>query len=435
MLVASGTLMATPSQYLLPDKPKSKTTTHKSTSTHSAKHIIAPKDNTEESIVTESRVDFAPLAKHKVTGPIRQSTDKHLIVLDLPEYKVLPSLSHTTTAPPVTNTPIKSTTTKPTIDNIPKPTTTKSTVKSTEPKISKPTITTVKKTTTTITHTTARKADTIPLSSKVVERNVDSGYYRSRTLTKPQAPRPMSSVEIKEIPIFEYRNRPKYLIPVDSITRIKAQFYYLRARQMLEKGNYLEGEKCLRKSLEINQNNAPAWSLHADLYLANKAPDKAIKEYKISSEIDSTNAKIFYNMAMIYHDIHQDQRAYKYFSKALEVNDKYTLAYMSRATMLMDQRDYVGAVEDYDKIIVINRYSSAAYQARGIAYMELKRFVEAVGDFDKYLEIEEPDGYVTYQRGIAKILSNNLLQGCLDLAAAMDLGYKDAERAIKRYCE
>ncbi|MCW3125707.1 MAG: hypothetical protein JWO03_1365 [Bacteroidetes bacterium] len=245
----------------------------------------------------------------------------------------------------------------------------------------------------------------------------------------------ITNVQLKEIPIIEYKNKPKYLIPVDSLSQIKGEFYLIRARQVLEKGDFKEGDKFLRKSLELNPNNAATWMLHADLCLTTGAVDKALKEYLISGEIDSSNPKVFYNIALLFAKANDEQKAYKYFSKATDVNDKYLLAYMGRASVLMDQRDYEGAIQDYDKTLSINKYYSPAYKGRALAKMEARRFDDAVTDFNQYLEIEDPDGYVLYQRGIAKILSNNLLQGCLDLSSSMELGFKDAEKAIKKFCE
>lgn len=244
-----------------------------------------------------------------------------------------------------------------------------------------------------------------------------------------------AKTEIKSVPVAEYKNRPKYMIPVDTTTRIKGDFYVIRARQALEKGDFKSGDKYLRKSLDINPNNAQAWMLHADLFLAMGLADQSLKEYLISSEIDSTNPKIFYNIALLYTKANNSQRAYKYFSKAIEVSDKYLLAYMGRASLQMDERDYEGAVRDYDKVLSSNKYYSPAYKARGIAKMELRKFTDAIADFNQYLEIEDPDGYVIYQRGISKIYNNNLLQGCLDLSSSQELGFKDAEKAIKKYCE
>ena len=245
----------------------------------------------------------------------------------------------------------------------------------------------------------------------------------------------MTTIELKDIPIVEYRNKPKYLIPVDSISRIKAEFYLIRARQTLEKGDFKAGDKFIRKSLDLNPNNADAWMLHADLFLTTGAADKALKEYVISSEIDSTRSKVFYNIALLYAKANDDQKAYKYFSKATDVNDKYLLAYMGRASLLMDQRDFEGAIEDFTKVLKINKYYSPAFKGRGLARMEVRRFTEAVTDFNQYLEIEDPDGYIIFQRGLSKVLSSNLLQGCLDFSSAQELGFKDAEKAIKRYCQ
>ncbi len=244
-----------------------------------------------------------------------------------------------------------------------------------------------------------------------------------------------TDVMLKEIAITEVKNKPKYLIPVDSVSKIKGEFYLIRARQVLEKGDFKEGDKYLRKSLELDPNNASTWMLHADLCLTTGAADKALKEYAISGEIDSTNPKVFYNIALLYSKANDNQKAYKYFSRATDVNDKYLLAYMGRATVLMDERDYEGAIQDYDKTLSINRYYSPAYKGRALAKMEAHKFEDAIVDFNQYLEIEDPDGYILYQRGIAKILSNNLLQGCLDLSSSLELGFKEADRAIKKFCQ
>jgi hypothetical protein len=242
-------------------------------------------------------------------------------------------------------------------------------------------------------------------------------------------------VQIKDIPVTESKNKPKYLMPVDSVEKIKGDFYLIRARQVLERGDFKTGDKYLRKSLELDPSNAQSWMLHADLFLTLGLADQALKEYEISGEIDSTNPKVFYNIALLYVKANNNQKAYKYFSKSIEVNYKYLSAYMGRASLLMDERDYQGAIQDYDKLLAINKYYSPAFKARGLAKMELHKFADAVLDFNQYLEIEDPDGYVIYQRGISKIYSNDLLQGCLDLSSSLELGFKEAEKAIKKFCE
>lgn len=245
----------------------------------------------------------------------------------------------------------------------------------------------------------------------------------------------MKTVVIKDITFTDYRNRPKYLTPVDSIRRIKSEFYLILARKALSKPDFKEGEKLLRKCLELNPNYAQAWMLHADLYAATGYPEKALKEYTISSEIDTTNPKVFYNMALLFGRANNTDKAYQCYSRALEINDKYLLAYLGRAALLIEQRDYSGAIDDYDKVTAINKYYSLAYKGRGLAKMEAHNFEGAVLDFNQYLEIEDPDGYILYQRGISKVLSNQLLQGCLDFSSSFELGFKQSEKAIKKFCQ
>ena len=244
------------------------------------------------------------------------------------------------------------------------------------------------------------------------------------TRTKPAAKSPGN----------ESAKRPKYLEPVDSVSRIKGQFYIILAREALEKGDFKAADKNLTKSLDINPNNAEAWMLHADIYLTQGASDQSLKEYLIAGEIDSLNPKVFYNIALIYAK-NNSQKAIVNFTRAIQANDKYILAYMGRASLYMDGKDYEKAAADYTKVLAIDKLNSAAFKGRGGARMELRKFTEAIADFDSYLQIEKPDGFVLFQRGLCKIYSNELLKGCLDLSSAKDLGFKEAEKAIKKFCQ
>ena len=232
----------------------------------------------------------------------------------------------------------------------------------------------------------------------------------------------------------ESAKKPKYLEPVDSVSRIKGQFYIILAREALEKGDFKAADKNLMKSLDINPNSAEAWMLHADIYLTQGATEQSLKEYLIAGEIDSLNPKVFYNIALIYAK-NNSQKAIANFSRAILANEKYLLAYMGRASLYMDGKDYERAAADYTKVLAIDKLNSAAFKGRGGARMELRKFTEAIADFDSYLQIEKPDGFVLFQRGLCKIYSNELLKGCLDLSSAKDLGFKEAEKAIKKYCQ
>ena len=251
------------------------------------------------------------------------------------------------------------------------------------------------------------------------------------------APDSIQTARTKPVPkgaANESAKKPKYLEPVDSVTRIKGQFYIILAREALEIGDFKGADKNLTKSLDLNPNNAEAWMLHADIYLTQGATEQSLKEYIIAGEIDSLNPKVFYNIALIYAK-NNSQKAIANFTKALRANDKYILAYMGRATLYMDGKEYEKAAADYTKVLAIDKLNSAALKGRGGARMELRKYAEAIADFDSYLQIEKPDGFVLFQRGLCKIYSNELLKGCLDLSSSKDLGFKEAEKAIKKYCQ
>lgn len=244
----------------------------------------------------------------------------------------------------------------------------------------------------------------------------------------------VQKVAVKEIPLATVKNRPKYLIPVDTPTAVRAAALLQQSRSEFEKGDFKNGEKSLRRCLDLNPNSAAAWMLHADLFLTQGLADQALKEYLIACEIDSTNPKVFYNIALLYVKANNAQKAYLNFTRAIEADGKYVLAYMGRASLQAEEHDYDGAIQDYDRILAMNKYFTPAYRARGLAKMQAGIYADAVNDFNQYLDIEDPDGFVFYERGLAKIFSNEVMQGCIDLANAKELGYGEAEKAISRFC-
>jgi len=62
-------------------------------------------------------------------------------------------------------------------------------------------------------------------------------------------------------------------------------------------------------------------------------------------------------------------------------------------------------------------------------------FSDAVDDFTRYLIFEDTDASAYYYRGLAKIGNRELLEGCIDLSKAAEMGYTAAEKAIKKSCE
>jgi tetratricopeptide (TPR) repeat protein len=109
--------------------------------------------------------------------------------------------------------------------------------------------------------------------------------------------------------------------------------------------------------------------------------------------------------------------------------------FLIRAKQALAKNDSATAEAHLKKSIELNPNNTEVRMQYGDLLLSQGRPQLAIKEYDKVLELNPRNASALYQRGIAKILSNSLLQGCLDLSAAQELGNKDAEKAIKKYCE
>lgn len=231
-------------------------------------------------------------------------------------------------------------------------------------------------------------------------------------------------------------NTPEYLIPVDTVRRVKAEFFLRRAEKSLEEKNLKNTQQYLKKSLELNPNYFDAWLMSADLEAMYGSQTKAMKHYEICSKIDSTQHRLWYKMAGLNQLIKHRKDALDCYNKAIEIIPNDVLSRMSRAAILSDMKQYDKSLDDYNYITQINPAYAYVYKARGIVYHLNKNFELAIQDFNTFLAIEKkPDASVYYYRGLSKLATNQLLDGCLDLSKASGYGYKAADKAIAKSCE
>jgi len=240
---------------------------------------------------------------------------------------------------------------------------------------------------------------------------------------------------IQNISVGTVKDKQRYLIPVDSNTKLKAELWMTRFKDEMKKTDFKKAEQYLRKSIDVNPNNSKAWTYHAEMQAASGHGQDALKEYMIATSIDSLNARPFYKMALLYENSNNTDKAYEFYSRAIDVDSNYARAYFSRADLSVRLNDRMAAIEDYTRLIEVNKYFSKAYKERGFLKMKNRDYNGALADFNAYLDIEDPDGEVLYRRGIANVYLGKIIDGCNDFNASLQLKYAEADAAVKKYCE
>jgi tetratricopeptide (TPR) repeat protein len=70
----------------------------------------------------------------------------------------------------------------------------------------------------------------------------------------------------------------------------------------------------------------------------------------------------------------------------------------------------------------------------GTDFVQAKKYKEAIVEFSKAIEINTNFPAAYYNRGLVEVFLGQKESGCLDLRKAAELGEKDANKMIEKYC-
>lgn len=221
----------------------------------------------------------------------------------------------------------------------------------------------------------------------------------------------------------------------DSVSKIKAAFFLQRANTAVLVKDYKTAEQYFEKAVEERPAYFEAWFAKAEMEAATGNDNNAMNSYKKAIEIDSNNAAVHYGMAMINIRGKKNTDALKQLDIAIKLKPKYVEALMERAAIYKANKRYLESIVEYNKVVKAEITHYQAYRERGMVKMLVKEYNEAADDFTRFLIFEpnEPSSY--YYRGICRIESKEAEDGCSDLTTAKDKGYKDADKALKKYCK
>lgn len=145
-------------------------------------------------------------------------------------------------------------------------------------------------------------------------------------------------------------------------------------------------------------------------------------------------AQDFYNSGVEKVNSQDYAGSIKDFDKAIKLDPKYTDAYYNKGTSKMYTKNYKGALADFDKAIELKPDFVSAFTNRGVAKLNLKDTKGALGDFDDAIKIDPANSLAYFMRGQVKMQMQETDAGCKDISKASELGYLQADKFLKQYC-
>lgn len=121
-------------------------------------------------------------------------------------------------------------------------------------------------------------------------------------------------------------------------------------------------------------------------------------------------------------------------NKTLEIIPNLALGLYIRGLANLKLKNNKTAIEDFDKSIEFDTNFALAYNMRGVAKANIKDINGANNDFNTSIEIEPKNSLFYISRGGFKFFLTNKIEGCQDFWKAKELGHKDAQAFLNKFC-
>lgn len=247
----------------------------------------------------------------------------------------------------------------------------------------------------------------------------------------------MTTVKVEQVEVKSTKKNKKLKLgdDVDVMRMEKSRFFLSRAKVEIDKKNFKKAVEYTDKSIGLNPNNLEAYMIKGDILASFEYYDKAYSSYEKANQVDPSIPQLHYNMGNCLILTGKKEKAIQEMGVAIALDSTYILAYQGRSSLFLELNKFRSALHDYNTILEINKYFYPALKGRGIANLNLGNYNEAIRDFNALLEYDAKDPSVYYQRGMAKMYKAEIYGACMDFLSSSEMGFSEADRAIKKYCD
>jgi len=171
----------------------------------------------------------------------------------------------------------------------------------------------------------------------------------------------------------------------------------------------------------------------------------ALKDYKGSLDdfsnairYDNNYADAWYNRAGVKLFLEDYKGALEDYNMTINIDPNYkeTFLYYNRGfAKYKGNKDYKGALEDFDKVLVYVKDNYIIYFNRGNVKFALKDYKGALEEYNISIKLY-PDFAETYfNRANTEYFLNDSKNACKDWQKSSQLGYKEANIKLNKYCK
>lgn len=178
------------------------------------------------------------------------------------------------------------------------------------------------------------------------------------------------------------------LLSLEPVKEISAEVLNYLGYLFTIEGRFIEAQKSLEKSLELNPHLAEAWFNMGNIFFHTKNFEEALKCYEMAAVSNEKMAQAYSQIGLCLLETNKIHNADKPLLKAISLDPTEYIAMLGLSEYYRRMKDKNRCLEYALKALQIEKDDPNVYNILGIAYEFNERFEEAENSYKKALEIE-----------------------------------------------
>jgi tetratricopeptide (TPR) repeat protein len=204
---------------------------------------------------------------------------------------------------------------------------------------------------------------------------------------------------------------------------------------LMQGGHYAQAIEAFTRVIESKVDSASVYHNRGYCYYNLKEYAKAEADYLKALSLPRTTVDLLYdNLSLLYFDQNMFEKSIEYSGKRIALNPANPTPYIDRGLAYRKLKKYKEAEADFNKSLSIAPKFFRAYGYRAFLYLETGKYQKALDDAQQSVAIEPSYayGYLVLAQAKQKL---GLKDFCVDFHKAFQLGWGEAEEAIRKYCK
>jgi len=120
---------------------------------------------------------------------------------------------------------------------------------------------------------------------------------------------------------------------------------------------------------------------------------------------------------------------------AIVLDEKDATIYIYRGLVYEKMHDFKSALKDYDKSKMLDSLNPESWYNIGNVHFKLEKYQNSIKYYSRSLFIDPEQPKILYNRGLSYHYINDIESACYNMKKALEMGFEESNRYIKKNCK